>query len=143
MLMDAVVTPVEEPEERMEGDDYEYEADEEEPKNKFPDLCSKINCDEFAKVWSKELHRCWWRMLETKCVGDNYNMLVTILAILITDIHYLFTLAVGNQHRTSVTNIQTVPWPYPNRTVRFVPYRAKSNEYLTYSILVDWGETLW
>ena len=50
MLMDAVVTPVEEPEERMEGDDYEYEADEEEPKNKFPDLCSKINCDEFAKV---------------------------------------------------------------------------------------------
>ena len=50
MLMDAVATPVEEPEERMEGDDYEYEADEEEPKNKFPDLCSKINCDEFAKV---------------------------------------------------------------------------------------------
>ena len=51
MLMDAVVTPAEEePEERSEGDDYEYEADEEEPKNKFPDLCSKINCDEFAKV---------------------------------------------------------------------------------------------
>ena len=51
MLMDAVVTPAEEePEERIEGDDYEYEADEEEPKNKFPDLCSKINCDEFAKV---------------------------------------------------------------------------------------------
>ena len=48
--MDAVATPMEEPEERMEGDDYEYEADEEEPKNKFPDLCSKINCDEFAKV---------------------------------------------------------------------------------------------
>ena len=49
MLMDAVVTAPEEPEERME-DDYEYEANEEEPKNKFPDLCSKINCDEFAKV---------------------------------------------------------------------------------------------
>ena len=49
--MDAVINPVEEPEERLEGDDYEYEADEEEPKNKFPDLCSKINCDEFAKVW--------------------------------------------------------------------------------------------
>ena len=49
MLMDAVVTASEEPEERME-DEYEYEADEEEPKNKFPDLCSKINCDEFAKV---------------------------------------------------------------------------------------------
>ena len=22
-------------------------------------------------------HRCWWRMLETKCVGDNFEMLVT------------------------------------------------------------------
>ena len=49
MLMDAVVTAPEEPEERMD-DEYEYEADEEEPKNKFPDLCSKINCEEFAKV---------------------------------------------------------------------------------------------
>ena len=27
------------------------------------------------------LHRCWWRMLETKCVNDNYKMLVTVLAI--------------------------------------------------------------
>lgn len=50
MLMDAVMTTAEEPEERMENDDYAYEANEEEPKNKFPDLCSKINCDEFAKV---------------------------------------------------------------------------------------------
>ena len=58
--MDAVVTPAEEePEERIEGDDYEYEADEEEPKNKFPDLCSKINCDEFAKVkfWALPLYQ--------------------------------------------------------------------------------------
>ena len=23
------------------------------------------------------LHRCWWRMLETKCVGDKFEMLVT------------------------------------------------------------------
>ena len=44
------MTTAEEPEERMENDDYAYEANEEEPKNKFPDLCSKINCDEFAKV---------------------------------------------------------------------------------------------
>ena len=45
------------------------------------------------------LHRCWWRMLETKRVNDNYKMVVTVLAILVTDIHYIFTLA-------SVTNIQ-------------------------------------
>ena len=25
------------------------------------------------------LHRCWWRMLETKCVGDKFEMLVTDL----------------------------------------------------------------
>lgn len=56
MVMDAVISPMEEPEERFEGDDYEYEADEEEPKNKFPDLCSKINCDEFAK--STEVKHC-------------------------------------------------------------------------------------
>ena len=24
------------------------------------------------------LHRCWRRMLETKCVGDNFEMLVTV-----------------------------------------------------------------
>ena len=28
------------------------------------------------------LHRCWWRMLETKCVDDNYKTLVTVLAVL-------------------------------------------------------------
>ena len=38
-------------------------------------------------------------MLETKCVGDNFKMLVTVLAFLVTNIHYLFTLASG-------TNIQ-------------------------------------
>ena len=25
------------------------------------------------------LHRCWWRMLETKCVGDKFKILVTDL----------------------------------------------------------------
>ena len=45
------------------------------------------------------LHRCWWRMLETKCVDDNYKILVTVLALwsklLIANIHFLFTLASG------------------------------------------------
>ena len=26
---------------------------------------------------NQRLHRCWWRMLETKCVGDKSEMLVT------------------------------------------------------------------
>ena len=33
-------------------------------------------------------------MLETKCVADNFKMLVTILAILVTDILYLLKLAI-------------------------------------------------
>ena len=54
------------------------------------------------------LHRCWWRMLTTNCVGDNYKMLVTVLAILVTNIHYLFTLASG-------TNIQKMSPTSQNR----------------------------
>ena len=38
-------------------------------------------------------------MLETKCVGDTFEMLVTVLAISVTNILYLLTLALG-------TNIQ-------------------------------------
>ncbi len=34
-------------------------------------------------------------MLVTKCVGDNFKMLVTVLAFLVTNIYYLFTLASG------------------------------------------------
>ena len=37
----------------------------------------------------KRLHRCWRRMLEMKCVGDNFKILVTVLAIMATNIHVL------------------------------------------------------
>ena len=47
------------------------------------------------------LRRYWWRMLGMKCVVDNFKMLVTFLAILVTNVHYLFTLATD-------TNIQTM-----------------------------------
>ena len=40
----------------------------------------------------KWLHRCWWRMLETKFVGDNVE---------------IFTLK-SHQHNDSVTNIQKI-----------------------------------
>ena len=39
------------------------------------------------------LHRCWLWMLETKCVGDNFEMLVTILAVFVTIIIYLSRLS--------------------------------------------------
>ena len=32
---------------------------------------------------SSRLHRCRWRMLDTKCVCDNFEMLVTVLADLV------------------------------------------------------------
>jgi len=41
------------------------------------------------KLWR---HRCWWRMLETKCVGDNLEMLVTVLAIFVSNILFLWPL---------------------------------------------------
>ena len=30
----------------------------------------------FFQNWQR-WHRCWWRMLETKCVGDKFKMLMT------------------------------------------------------------------
>ena len=66
-------------------------------------------------------------MLETKCVGDNYEMLVTVLAILVTNIHYLFTLASGTnipkmsptskfgyEHPKIVTNVKSPTSLSPN-----------------------------
>ena len=35
------------------------------------------------------LHRCWLRILETKYVGDNFEMLVTVLVDFVTSILYL------------------------------------------------------
>ena len=61
------------------------------------------------------LHRCWWRMLETKCVGDNLEMLVTVSGAFVTNILYLLAYASGtnievlsltskNCHQDKVTN---------------------------------------
>ena len=30
------------------------------------------------RIW---LHRCYWRMFETKCVGDNFEMLLTVSVV--------------------------------------------------------------
>ena len=46
-------------------------------------------------------HRCWRRMLEAKCVGDNFEMLVTVLTVLVTNFIYLLTLASANIQKMS------------------------------------------
>ena len=56
---------------------------------------------------------------DEKCVGDNHKMLVTVLAILVSTIDYLFTITFGiklvlptfkrcHKHRDLVTNIPVV-----------------------------------
>ena len=57
------------------------------------------------------LHRCWWRMLETKCVDDNSGMLVTDLLDYFTVIfkigvqfgsNLLLLFAAGRNDRTEI-----------------------------------------
>ena len=38
-----------------------------------------------SRCWWQCWCRCWWRLLKTKCVGDNFKMLLTVLAILVTN----------------------------------------------------------
>ena len=52
-------------------------------------------------------------MLATDVAGDKFKMLVTVLAISVTKIHYLFTLESG-------TNIQKMTPIFTNRRELFV-----------------------
>ena len=52
MLFDAVIVDQEEAEEPEENAEAEIEAETEVQKKKFPDMCSKISCDDFAEVSS-------------------------------------------------------------------------------------------
>ena len=57
-------------------------------------------------------------MLETKCVDDKYKMLVTVLAILVTNINFLhqsFYIAVWHQHLKDITNIESQSPTFTNR----------------------------
>ena len=57
----------------------------------------------------------WRRMLETKCDGDSYSMLVTVFAISITKIHYILRqcraqrLKIYYEHQNLVTKITMLP----------------------------------
>ena len=63
--------------------------------------------------WFMRLHRCWWRMLVTKCVCDNFEILVTALSLFVTDIfchRYLFlsfNISVGHQCPKFLTKMKS------------------------------------
>ena len=101
---------------------------------------SKLLRHSQLRNWSNRLHRCWWRMLETKCVGNNYEMLVTVFAIMVTIIQYLFTLALGtsikkvsptskfcHQHQKIVINFKSPTSLSPVKHIRFIATRFCSS----------------
>ena len=55
-----------------------------------------------SRILTAVLHRCWWRMLETKCVDDNFDLLIT--DILHWESHQYFLCA---KHYDSVTTIKS------------------------------------
>ena len=75
-------------------------------------MISILRSDE---VGNNRFHRCWWWMFETECVGDNYKMLVTVLAILVTKIHYLHGLPSLNSIALGATSSGqrtiNITWP--------------------------------
>ena len=66
-------------------------------------------------------------MLETNCVGDNFEILVTDLAVFATNILYLLTQASGtniqrcHQYRNSVTNTRKLSQTYSLQHPRMHP----------------------
>ena len=83
----------------------------------------------------------------TKCVDDNFKMLVTVLAFLVTNIHYLFTLASGtntqkmspaskfsHQHPQIVTNFKSPTSLSPLRTSK----QNLKKIYVMYDGSINW-----
>ena len=67
----------------------------------------------WGRTWDgfQRLRRCWRRMLETKYVGDNFEMLVTVSADFVTNILYLLALPPISKfcHQRKITNIHLSP----------------------------------
>ena len=69
-----------------------------------------LNCEEsygMSHIYTISPHRCWWGMLEMKCVGNNYQMLVTVLAILVTNIRLLYSYKNIQKMSPTSTNVIT------------------------------------
>ena len=108
------------------------------------------------------LHRCWWRMLETKCIGDNFEMLVTVLAIFennrpkdVTNIEIL-SLTSKNCHQDKVTiyeadmtrsrdstSPRSCPKTYPILNFSICPSFFCSDRLRFLSCLVQWWKSFW
>ena len=103
---------------------------------RFPSRLSSVpKLDKIFNTESVWLHQCWWWMLETKCVGDNFKMLVTALTVFVINILYFLTLAPRtnilkmsqiskfcHQHPKIVTNIK------PSTSTRYVANFHKNDK---------------
>ena len=70
-------------------------------KSKF---LGKITWNRFFRNLLSRLHRCRWRLMDTKCVGDKFEMLVMALNAFIAPISKLL-----HWHPKIVTNIHLSP----------------------------------
>ena len=94
------------------------------------DLSSKFLAkDHGALVLKNSWIRMVTSMLSTKCVGENYNMLVTVLAILVSNIEFQSPTST-NRHQLYLANITMSPTSLSLRGLR----RAISNIYRTFKL---------
>ena len=70
--------------------------------DRFRNVITKVN---FRNENMCRQHQCWWQMLETKCVNDNFEILVTVLPFL-SPTFSIFIRSVGHQHSKNVSNIE-------------------------------------
>ena len=57
--------------------------------------------EKLTNTRSQELHRCWSQMLETKCIGDNYKVLVILIIFTLHFTTIFFSLAPGTNIKKS------------------------------------------
>ena len=67
-----------------------------------------IQCMKLFLKWRP--HRCWWRTLERKCVDDNFDMLVRVLAVFVTHIINFFTRASKRCYLYLISVTNTKKW---------------------------------
>ena len=66
---------------------------------KLEDIHEKATIStEWEVLCTLGLHRCWWRIMETKWVDDNLKIMLTALSIMVTNIHYSLKLPLGTNN---------------------------------------------
>ena len=100
------------------------------------------------------LHRCWWRMLETKCAGDKVEMLVTDLihwkitniTKKVGNIMILPTSQIGHHHKvTNITRSPTSLSPYEHLDFSWIDFSC--SDIKVYKICINYinvgGNLFW